>query len=154
TSDADKEVLRLMSATRSIVSQALEARDKAKIKVRQPLSKLTVGATDNFSEATPGIEHYKVLIQEEVNVKKVSITRERPEIVLDTDLTNELREEGMVRDIVREIQAFRKESGLKPGESTTYTIPEQHDKQLIEKHQEEIERATNTKLDFNLEPRP
>ncbi|HEY4487479.1 MAG TPA: isoleucine--tRNA ligase [Candidatus Paceibacterota bacterium] len=138
----DEDVLMQMARARGIVSRALEARDSAKIKVRQSLASLTI--EENLAD------EYLSIVAEEVNVKRVI---QGSTFALETNITDELREEGMVRDIIREIQAFRKESGLKPGESTTYTIPEQHDKQLIEKHQEEIERATNTKLDFNLEPR-
>src|SRR3989344_2473248 len=137
TSDADKEVLRLMSATRSIVSQALEARDKAKIKVRQPLQKLTV---DSLQLA----EEYLALIRDEVNVKTVE---SGTVFALDTTITEELREEGIVRDFIREIQADRKEQNRKPGEPASWRgsiSPENSD--IILANKDLIERTTHTTI--------
>ncbi len=105
----DARTLADMTETRHIVSRALEARDKAKMKVRQPLAKLEVRAT-KLSIA------HRAIIAEEVNVKEVVIAAIADDIHLDTTLTDELRAEGHVRDIIRTIQAARKEAGLKPGE--------------------------------------
>ena len=137
------DVLTKMFATRFIVSQALEAREQAKIKVRQPLQKLTVGSLQLAEE-------YVALIRDEVNVREVVVSGEvRGHVVLDTEVNAELREEGLVRDTIRAIQAFRKDSGLKPGEPATYKaqVPA-GERAIIEKHRAKIEKATHTTVEF------
>ena len=134
------DVLTKMFATRFIVSQALEARDKAKIKVRQPLAKLTIPPEPHLSQ------EYISLIADEVNVKAVEVGGA---LQFDTNLTEELREEGLVRDTIREIQAFRKSENLRPGEAATYelkTSPE--NRAVIERHRDEIQKATHTNIEF------
>lgn len=98
----DLELERAMDAARAAVVDGLAARDRARIKVRQPLPSITV--TTAFE---PELE---AVIREELNVKAVLVG---PEVVLDTEISDELRYEGMARDAVRLIQDLRKRSGLK-----------------------------------------
>ena len=79
----------------------MAARDRARLKVRQPLRSVTV--RDEFQPEVAAI------IREELNVKDV---RTGDEFSLDTEVTEELRMEGMARDAVRCIQDRRKRSGL------------------------------------------
>jgi isoleucyl-tRNA synthetase len=51
------------------------------------------------------------LLKEEVNVKEIVFGKN---FVLNTEITPELKEEGMVREIVRQIQEMRKEKEMKP----------------------------------------
>ena len=137
----DPNVLEQMATARALVSQALEARDKAKIKVRQPLRSLTIPQSASLSN------EYLPLIADEVNVKKV-VQGERLE--LDTALTDALREEGMARDIIREIQAFRKESDLQPKDRGTYRVQRSSSNSaFIEKHREYLQKETNTDIVFD-----
>jgi isoleucyl-tRNA synthetase len=134
-------VLQNMMIARDIVSQALEARDKAGIKVRQPLASLSIPSDSKLPQ------EYFAVIAEEVNVKKVEAKGNA--VALDTQLTDELREEGFVRDTIREIQAYRKESGLKPGERASYRAtfsPEQQ--KVVEKNLDAIQKASHTTVEF------
>jgi hypothetical protein len=127
-----------MDEVRKLVSLALDERQKANIKVRQPLSKLEVKKLEIGKE-------YIELIKGEVNVKEVIANGELGvEVRLDTALTPELEEEGKVREVIRQIQDWRKEKGLKPGEFADYTLTE--NSELLLKHQAEIESATTVKL--------
>ena len=90
-----------MQGVRLIVSDSLAQRADAGIKVRQPLGLLETPiefSTDLMS-----------IIAEEVNVKKIV---KGAKLKLDLTITPELRREGMMRDVVRLVQAFRKQSGL------------------------------------------
>ncbi|MEI8143175.1 MAG: isoleucine--tRNA ligase [Candidatus Berkelbacteria bacterium] len=100
----DNAVLRSMTTARGIVESGLSARASAGIKVRQPLAKLTYGAEQLPSQ-------FEEIIAEEVNIKKVSYAP-NAEIGIDTVITPELKIEGMARELVRNIQALRKNSGL------------------------------------------
>jgi isoleucyl-tRNA synthetase len=101
-------ILKAMADARAIVTLALEARDKAGIKVRQPLQKLTV----NSGQLTgKNKEALLQLIKDEINVKEIEVGGS---FALDTNITNELREEGIVRDAKRLLQDHRRVVALKP----------------------------------------
>ncbi len=105
-SEAQKKLVTDMVSVRKAVSVALQAREKAGLKVRQPLSKLT-------AKRLPEDESLRALIADEVNVKVIfEDTNQTEEVVLDTNLTPELTSEGWLREAVRMIQDFRKTSGL------------------------------------------
>jgi isoleucyl-tRNA synthetase len=94
-----------MIEVRKVVEKAHAARDEAGIKVRQPLAKLSI-KTDVDKE-------YFDLIKDEVNVKEIAIDKSVvTDVILDTKLTPELEQEGLLRDMVRQINFLRKKSGL------------------------------------------
>ncbi len=101
-----QKLLEDMMEVRRIVTLALEARMKANIKVRQPLATLKVRNPKSELRKKEGM---LALIKDEVNVKDVVFDdSEGWEIELDTNITPELKEEGELRDLIREIQDFRK----------------------------------------------
>ena len=102
----DKRLEEKMEKVRNITSLALAERQKARIKVRQPLSELQINETQLKDEV-----ELLELIKEEVNVKKISFGEK---VKLDTTITPELKEEGILREIIRHIQEMRKELRLKP----------------------------------------
>lgn len=112
----NEEVLKEMKNVRDIVSAGLLARDKAGIKVRQPLQTLKI-ATDISAFDDYSIE----LIKDEVNVKGV-ISGSSDEVELDTKITDDLRDEGISREIIRFVQTLRKKKGLNPDDEITLQI--------------------------------
>lgn len=106
---ANELVLDRMAQTRQIIEAGLGLRmqkseTESQIKVRQPLSELTYGGEklDAF---------YESIIAEEVNVKAVSHGAIEA-VTLDKTITPELRREGMAREVIRHVQAARKNAGL------------------------------------------
>ena len=129
-------VLENMRRTRDVVSAGLEARSRASVKIRQPLSELRI---KNYEL---GVE-YLELIKEEVNIKKVTVDESIAEgVALDTTITPELEEEGRFRDEIREIQDMRKEKGMQPGELLMIEIPAGKE-DLYKKFASEIKKVTN-----------
>ena len=110
------KIIEEMEITRKVVSLGLEARQNAKIQVRQPLTKIEVKDYE-FSDK------YIELIKDELNVKEVvynvSIS---DEVVLDTKITSELKAEGEYRDFMRELQDTRKRLGLAPGDKMVMSV--------------------------------
>lgn len=108
------EVLSKMDKTREVIEVGLALRNKAGIKVRQPLASLNVGV-DAFAAI-----HIDI-VEDELNVKEVKVT-DVAELSLDTVITEELRLEGVARDLVREIQSKRKEADLVPEDRINVVI--------------------------------
>jgi isoleucyl-tRNA synthetase len=97
------EVEASMALARQAVELGLAARDAAHIKVRQPLASVSL-------PGDPLPEEIAAIVREELNVKRVIFGA--PEVKLDTEITEELRLEGLARELVRLIQDRRKKNGL------------------------------------------
>lgn len=105
----DEKLEQEMENIRDIVNLALAERSKQGIKVRQALLSLSVKdlKTDN--------KELIELIKEEINVKEVKEDKGiNEDVKLDTTITPELKEEGNVREIIRQIQKMRKDNGFIP----------------------------------------
>lgn len=129
----DEKVVENMKIVRNVVTQGLEKRTKSGVKVRQPLSKLTI--TEKLSD------EYLELIKDEVNVKEVVVGKE---VELDTEITPELELEGRYRDLVREIQDLRKEKGLSPSDFIELSLPDEY-KDIVEKFESDLKKTVQAK---------
>ncbi len=92
-----------MARARLAVEAGLAARDANRLKVRQPLASFAL-------PGDPLPDDIAAIVREELNVK--SLVFGAPEPRLDTEITEELRLEGLAREIVRAIQDKRKKLGL------------------------------------------
>ena len=115
----DEELNEQMSAAREIVSVGLQKRAEAKIKVRQPLASATVfvDLSDDLKEIVKEELNVKKIIKGEVGEKEMKEGEGIMEkggqcdVVLDTEITEDLKLEGQAREIVRFIQEMRKAAG-------------------------------------------
>jgi isoleucyl-tRNA synthetase len=103
TSYQDPQVEADMARARQAVEGGLSARDAARLKVRQPLASIAL-------PGDPLPEEIAAIVREELNVKE--LTFNAPEVKLDTEITEELKLEGLAREVVRAIQDRRKKLGL------------------------------------------
>jgi isoleucyl-tRNA synthetase len=127
----DEDLESAMQEARDIVNLSLAERQKAGIKVRQALKSITVKGFKTSLKCRPEIID---LIKDEVNVKEVILnTSISNEVELDTNITPELKEEGEVREIIRQIQQIRKDMKLVPEDTINvlYQKSEFFDKILI-----------------------
>ncbi len=105
--EIDEDVIEKMKRAREAIQEGLMMRmrkseTEEQIKIRQPLARFVYAG-----EKLP--EFYEEVIREELNVKKVE---NGEKFELDKNLTEELREEGFARELIRVIQSARKKAGL------------------------------------------
>ncbi len=108
SSDSEEgDVVAEMATVRKIVELGLSKRDEVGIKVRQPLSELRITNYELRNE-------YVDLIKDELNVKNISCNDGEGElsVELDTTMTPELLAEGAKRELVRLVNAERKNADL------------------------------------------
>ncbi len=118
-----------MTKVREAINHGLAQRAKERIKVRQPLSKVVVyGMTDIRQELVD-------IIGEELNVKQVVIVPRHElkgdekftdvvevgkttynlldiMVEIDVELTKDLKAEGLMREVIRQVQSARKQADL------------------------------------------
>jgi isoleucyl-tRNA synthetase len=133
TGHINELVISDMQQVREAITVGLAQRAEAGIKVRQPLAKVTIPA-HHFTDTEDRQEIYKEIIAEELNVKEVTFTntdkgreermakgvvegaikavKEPIAISLDLKITPELKREGQMREIIRNVQQARKQAGL------------------------------------------
>src|SRR5437879_9674099 len=99
----DTQVESDMARARQAVESGLAARDAARLKVRQPLAGIAL-------PGDPLPDDIAAIVREELNVK--SITFGALDVQLDTVITEELKLEGLAREVVRAIQDRRKKIRL------------------------------------------
>jgi isoleucyl-tRNA synthetase len=115
--DIDEDLLERMLLIRNICSNGLKAREMAKLNLRQPLNRAYIGVDEEF---------VLDIIKNELNLKEVEYSKEPVKeegiitvgdndlfVSLDTNLTKELKEEGIINDFLRKYRDFRKKEGLR-----------------------------------------
>lgn len=108
--EASLKILEKMETVRAVITKGLELRQKAGLKIRQPLQ--------SFSFEAIELDEYYYIIKDELNVKEIH----SGELMLDTNITPELKKEGQYRELVRAIQDMRKKQGLMPSDVISLSI--------------------------------
>ena len=142
----DKLLEKRMENIFKIIELGLAERDKTKIGLRWPLSKISI--------YVKGINNYDILeniIKMQLNVKEVEFKSPASKgtelyIELDATLTPELEAEGYAREVSRKIQEFRKKLGLNKKEKIEiYIIVGEELKKILEEQKIFIKQRTNSK---------
>lgn len=138
----NEEVLQEMETVRKIVTLGFEARQKAGVKVRQPLQELAVKKYELKDE-------YTEILKDELNVKQIArIDTIEGEVELDTEISAELKLEGDFRELMRAIQDMRKQMDLVPSDRIAVTLSGDGEK-LVSPFMDEFKKTVGAeKVDF------
>jgi len=130
----DAQIITDMQKVREAVEKGLALRDEAKIKIRQPLISMQIPDLKLSEESLD-------LIKAEVNIKNIILGKDYS---LNTELSTELKQEGILREIIRAINALRKKKGLTIHDNikVVYSCENQDVKLAITTYQDEIRKNT------------
>jgi isoleucyl-tRNA synthetase len=130
----DELVVKDMETVRGYVSEGLAIRAAERLKVRQPLAKMTVPSLGEFV-------NFEEILKDELNVKAVTSDKA---LALDTKITPALKREGLMREVVRHVQAARKQAELNVDDRINLWLGTEDDNlaQAIDEHKAGI--ATET----------
>jgi isoleucyl-tRNA synthetase len=148
----DETVISKMEMVRKYIEDGLRQRAVQGIKIRQPLASAEIGAYVGFLD-----DDLLSIMQEELNIKGIvqrqDAINDTPnttyDIKIDWNITPELKREGLMREVIRYVQAARKKAGLnvddrivlsllvKPGEAEEL-------EKAIEEHSKTISEETLT----------
>lgn len=117
-------IMTKMRAVRALAALGLQLRQTSRIKVRQPLRTFSVHVMRDSVRLDDALTE---ILAEELNVKKVQFVRQLPEgphiikgeagewrAALDIEITPELKAEGELRELIRNIQELRQALMLNP----------------------------------------
>ncbi|MFQ5987416.1 MAG: class I tRNA ligase family protein, partial [Dehalococcoidia bacterium] len=121
----DEQLAQDMRLAMKVASLGRAARAKASIKVRQPLAKLTVKVRSGGERE--GLSRVASQVLEELNVKEIGYFQDEMElgeegyalateggytVAVTTEISPELADEGMARELVHRLQTMRKHAGF------------------------------------------
>jgi isoleucyl-tRNA synthetase len=134
----ERILLKEMEKARELASEVHRMRKEKGIKVRQPLKSLSLK-----TKLSPEVLE---ILKDEVNVLEIKIDpKQTEEIVLDFEITSELKEIGILNDFVRFVQDLRQDAGLTPKEIVNLRI--ETNKMLMDilkKKMKDLEKRTKT----------
>lgn len=136
-----------MYYVRTMINLGLKGRAEQGVKVRQPLPGPIIKTKRQLSH-----QYLKSVLEEELNVKAATylIAPDEPYgITMNFNLTDELKREGMAREVVRLVQAARKTADLQVDDRIKLSLFTE-DKELVESIKEHKDTITAETLATSL----
>ncbi len=161
-----QRILTQMDAVREVVNLGQSIRTQEGIKVKQPLEEMEVYLNLTNTRDKELEEWMKELIKDELNIKLIDEDRNPSQaqgwiykensdgnikISLNTNITDELKREGITRELIRKIQYQRKNHGLELGQKASIIFNTINKELLIvlDLFKSQIERETNSSITVN-----
>lgn len=137
----NEKILNQMDLARKIVEAGLAARAQAGIKIRQPLISYSTSLTKKLDN------EFIEMVQDELNIKSLLFGED----LLNTEINEDLKLEGIARELVRNINQERKNQGFTIKDKASVLISSDNKDILatIEKYKDQIQKDTiSEKIDI------
>jgi len=148
-----ENILSQMEIIRKICELGHNLRAQAGIRVRQPLSQIVISGVKISKEL-------EELIKAELNIKEVVFTEKLPsgkiwqinqetetKVAINTEINSELKKQGILRELVRQINSLRKQAGLTKDDliEVYYQVNNKEIEEVLDKYQKELKKETVSK---------
>jgi isoleucyl-tRNA synthetase len=138
-----------MEIARQIIETANALRHEKCIKLKYILPSLSIDGKDEVKEAAKDLRE---IIEDMANVKEVKVEEvkegkeiENGKISLNTEITEEIKNEWLLSELTRNIQDARKKLNLEIKDKIELYLPEE---KFFEKNKQRIEGTTGSKIVF------
>jgi isoleucyl-tRNA synthetase len=146
---ANEKLENEMRIAKEIIETANALRHEKNIKLKYILPLLSVDGKEEIREAATDL---KEVIEELANVKEVRVEEisegkeiENGKIFLNSEITQEIRDEWLVSELIRSVQDTRKKMGLEIKDKIELYLPEE---ELFKNSKQRIEGSTGSKVFF------
>ncbi|NTV31449.1 isoleucine--tRNA ligase [candidate division WWE3 bacterium] len=110
TNQDSQNIIDGMSMVRAVAERIHAIRKEANIKVRQPLAEARISTNYVFAPK----EKFVSILSDEVNIRQITIIpldTDELDVQVDTEITDQLKQEGLARDLIRSVQELRRDAG-------------------------------------------
>jgi isoleucyl-tRNA synthetase len=138
-----------MNVAKQIIESANALRHEKNIKLKYILPSLKVDGKEEIKDA---VKDLKEIIEKLANVKEVKLEKieegkdiENGEIYLDSEITEEIKSEWLLSELIRSVQDTRKKMKLEIKDKIDLYLPED---ELFKINKKKIEGSTGSRLSF------
>ncbi len=142
--ELENNLLEQMESALEIINIGRSLRQEAKIKIRQPLAQIFVA--DEFN-----VQYFADLILQELNIKELLVIpaselENNLKAQLNTEISPELKAEGLAREFIHSVQNLRKSSGFEVSDRIEIKIDFMNNIELAELIKQKKEYIMNEVL--------
>lgn len=153
----DKNLEQMMVIAKDIVDAAFSARQQANIKLRWPIRRVIVVSTDK--KIHDAVTKLRKIIKFLANAKEVELERDVRKgdfvtmefnsgtVMIDKKLDEEMMNEALIRELIREVQDLRKKNGFNVKQNIKLTlVSDDETAKILKKNTELIKKEVGAKI--------
>lgn len=152
----DKDLESRIEVAQKIIDAALAARQQAQLKLRWPI-KQVIAVSDDKKTAS-AVREVNDLLKKMCNAKSMSVSAKKPSgefaevqfdlgsVLIDKKLDENLMEEALVREVIREVQSMRKQNNFNVQEMILLSLnSDEKTNSVLKKFEKELMKEVGAK---------